>query len=967
MSTHMRFIGILLVVLCAANWALAQLTIQGQVTDERGEGLPAANVIVVGTTLGTATDNDGNFTLFLPEPGEETVIEARYVGYRSVRERVTRSSGMVEVNFRLRVDALQFDEIVVTGTSAATTKRQLGNAISTVNVREIESSGATALDKALSGKIAGALVQQNSGNPAGGVSIRLRGASTVLGDADPLYIVDGVIVNNDSPILIRLGGGAQNRLVDLNPQDIDRIEIVKGAAAAALYGSRANNGVVQIFTKRGTQGRPRITFTSRVATYDVRKTLDVNNAPFDRNGDPVQRFDWQDLIFRRAVGTEQYLSISAGTANTRVFASGSYLADEGVVENTLFRRYSGRGRVDQVINDWVNVSVGASFSYNESDDIPNGGLQSNYGALTGFIFGPNTFDPRPDPKSGEYPNLGILANPVEVIDRYDFGQEVTRTIGDLQLNLTPGNGWNIDYTLGVDSYDQSAKAFIPIGTSAPGLANGFSRRAVRDFLQINNDINLRYLTSFNDNLQSTTLVGATLQYEKSETFSAEATQLSPVSEIVSSGANQAVGEFRSERVIYGIFAQQTLGLAERLFLTGAIRFDASSVFGEDERWQFFPKASLSYLISDEGFWANGALGRIFPAFKLRGSIGESGGLTAIGPFDRFTNYNPISYSGQSGLIPSSQLGGADIKPERQREIEVGADFGLFSDRLAFEVTYYDQHTEDLLLFRSVAPSTGFLSKLQNVGTMDNKGVEILARAIPFDRPNFRWTSSVTFATNSNEVNGLEEGILILPASFGQVAAINGEPLGVFYSTAFERDANGEIVLDENGLPVQAAERKIIGDPNPDFTASFINELQIAGNWSLRAQWDAVVGNDVFNFTRRLAALFVFGTLEDYEKELRGELPEGYNARVFRIFENWVEDGSYLKLRELSLSYDLGRPLFGAQNVRVSVIGRNVLSIDDYSGYDPEINVAGQRTAVRGFDFVEVPIPRSVVFSVTVNY
>ncbi|MCY3869858.1 MAG: TonB-dependent receptor, partial [Gemmatimonadetes bacterium] len=509
-------------------------------------------------------------------------------------------------------------------------------------------------------------------------------------------------------------------------------------------------------------------------------------------------------------------------------------------------------------------------------------------------------------------------------------------------------------------------AFIPTGTSAPGLANGFSRRAVFDFLQLNNDINLRYQRDIFPNVQSTTRIGGTLQYEKGENFSAEGRNLSPVAEVVSSGANVVAGETRSKRVIYGGFVQQTFGIVNRLFVTAAARIDASSVYDADNRWQFYPKASASYLISDTGFWQNSALQNIFPDFKLRASIGTSGGQTAIGPYDRLTNYNASSYDGNPGLVPSTQLGGT-IKPERQREIEIGTDFSLLSNRLGIELTYYDQRIDDLLLFRTLSPSTGHSRALQNVGTMDNTGLEFLVRAIPLARPNLRWESTFTYSTNKNKVDGIEGGRLIIPNSFSQVSAINGEPLGVFFSTAFERDAQGNIANDENNLPIQAADRKIIGDPNPDFTASWINQIALGQNWSFRMQWDAIIGGDVFNFTRRLAALSAFGVLTDYERELNGELPSGYNSRVFRIFEQWIEDGSFVKLRELSASYRWQPQFLGLSSIQLSLIGRNLLSIDDYSGYDPETNIAGQRTAVRGFDFVEVPIPRSIAFRISLNY
>jgi TonB-linked SusC/RagA family outer membrane protein len=894
---------------------------------------------------------------------------------------------------------LGVDEVVVTGTGVPTERRQLGNAISTVDGQDIERSTAGSIDRALQGKIAGAQVQQNSGNPAGGISVRLRGASTVLGDANPLYIVDGVIINNDSPELIDLGGGAQNRLVDLNPNDIARIEVVKGAAAAALYGSRANSGVVQIFTKRGQAGPPRVSFTTRVQTDAVRSTLPVNRAQnangdfLDNSGDPLpegqRRWDWQDFIFDRAYGTEQSLSISGGTESTTYSISGAHRSNQGIVEGTNFRRVNGRLRLDQTLTDWASLSGTAAFSRSTSQEVPNGGLNANYGALTGFIFGPNTFDPRAN-EFGEYPNQGILANPIEVRDRFDFAQETERFRGSTSLSLTPLDGLSIDYLFGLDTHTQRATAFIPRGTSAPGLGGGFARRATQNQLQTNSDLNIRYQTALRSRLESTTLIGGTLQYETGTRFSAQSENLTPVSEVIQSGTTQRdANEFRSPFTIYGLFAQETLGWNDRLFLTGAARLDASSSFGEGERWQFYPKGSASYIVSELDAWQRAGIDHVVPRLKLRASIGVSGGLTSIGPFDRFTNYNPESYEGRPGLQPSSQLGALDARPERQREIELGADFGLLNDRLAVEATYYTQRTTDLLLNRSLAPTSGFLSRLQNVGTLTNQGFELLMRGLILDRPGRQWISTLTFSRNRNEVDGLEEDVLIFPDSFGLVGAINGQPLGIYYGSSFARNDNGE-VIDQNGnvlvedddnlwrmrdgtptepgdgVPAASGEDRIIGDPNPDFIASWINDVRI-NQFEFRMQWDAVVGQDVFNFTRRLAALSVFGTLDDYERELEGDLPSGYTSSVFGIFEHWVEDGSFLKLREISLAYTLSAPTPQVDRVRLSLSGRNLLSIDGYSGYDPEVNVAGQRTGVRNFDFVEVPIPRSFTLGATVTF
>jgi TonB-dependent starch-binding outer membrane protein SusC len=932
--------------------------IKGVIYDKQTNSpLPGASVILGGTQNGSATDNSGNYEIQNISPGKYK-IEAHYVGYETQSREVTVSAGQtLKMDFYLITTALKLNEVVVTGAETAVPKEELGNSISTVNARQLQMSGSPSIDEALVGKVPGALVEQNSGNPAGGISIRLRGTSTVLGSGDPLYIIDGVIVDNSSNQLIDLGGYDQNRLVDIDPNDIDHIEVVKGAAAAALYGSRANNGVIQIFTKHGTEGKPRITYSTGFSLSDVRKTLAVNTAPIDASGNPVTRYDLQNDIFRTATGTDQYLSISGGSGNTRYFTSGSYLGNQGIIKATDFQRGNLRARIDQVVNNWMNFSIGATYAYDHSDDLPNGGLASSYGVLTGFIFGPNTYDPNIDPATGEYPHNGILANPVEAINLYKFTQSTSRFLGDAQLNLVPIDGLNINYILGYDTYTQNGTAYIPIGTSAPGYANGLAQDADLRYYQMNNNINISYQKDISPVIKSTSLVGGTMQYENSTSLGTSATNLSPVSQIVPSGATQSISEFRSEEVIYGVFAQEMLGFENKLFLTGAGRFDASSVFSQDNRWQFYPKVSLSYLLSQEDFWKNWSVSKYISKFKLRAAYGESGGLTAIGPYDRFTNFTPLSYSGLSGLIASTQMGSEDIKPEREKEFETGTDISLFSDRLGFEFTYYDKNVSDLLLSRELAPSTGFSTQLANVGTMEDRGIELLVRAIPINTENFSWTSTLTYSANKNVVNGIPGGVLIIPNSFGLVAAVNGQPLGVFYGSSFLRDANGNIVY-VNGIPQRDPNSKVIGDPNPKWVASFINEFQIGRHLSFRIQLDGVFGNDVFDFTQRLGDYPAFGTLQGYGDELEGKLPKGYNAAVFNIFENWIQDGSFVKVREVSVSYVFNPEALGIETMRVSLIGRNLFSFDNYPGYDPETNLAAQATAVRGFDFVQVPIPRT---------
>ena len=1043
----MRLATLVGLIALAVSPAFAQnaYTITGRVVDDALEdGVPGASVLLDGTQAGAATDAEGRFAFEAPVPAGAYTLRTSFVGYRTVTTDLTLGADRtVDVGtIELATDALRSGEVIVSATGVGIERRQLGNSIGTVDAREIADVGATAVDQVLVGKVAGAVVSQNSGNPAGGISIRLRGPSTVLGSADPLYVVDGVIVDNSSVALYDLGGGSQNRLVDLNPEDIERIEILKGASAAALYGSRANGGVIQIFTKRGRSGAPAVTLSTSVRTDGVRKTLDVNRAAFSRpQGTPVpgqetsavvsldptavERFDYQDDIFQQAVGTEQYLSVSGGQSGGTYFFSGGHFVNEGIVRGNLYRRLNGRVRVGQDFGGVLNLSVGANYTRSRSEDVPNGGLNSNYGALTGFIFGPNTVDLSPDPVTGEFPDL-ILQNPLDVVENFDFNQTTNRFTGDAQARLTPVEGLSISYVLGLDTYTQSGLAFVPRGSTAGGFNGGFSRRADFNVTNLNNDLRLAYRTAIGEAVESTTTLGGTSQYEDNSTFAIQTFDLNVGVETVDGGSRpSAVGESRGESTLLGAFVQQTFGVADQLFLTAAGRVDASSRFSEDNRTNFYPKFSASYDAGGNDAYVRAAEGGALPStLRLRASYGESGGLTSIGPFTRFTRYAPASYVGANGLVAPGLLGNPDVLPERQRELEGGVDLGFFDGRLGLEATAYTQNTTDLLLNVELPLTSGFSNQLRNVGELSNNGVELLLRAIPVLTDGFQWSLTSTFATNRNRIDldpnveadpfdSTPDETLILGNSFGLVAVIDDQPQGVFYGSGFARDDAGDIVglavgadnqvaLDGSGnptfvtgeigddgllrdaggallLPVRDGTPRIIGDPNPDFTASLINEFEVGPRFSARVQLDGSFGGEIFNFTRRLASLRNFGTLADYQAEIEGDVPIGYyqnlavpgpdprNYGAFSIFENWIEDGTFVKLREVSLSYLVPAGAvrgFGIQGLRLTVYGRNLLSFDSYSGYDPETNVAGQSTGVRGYDFVEVPIPRT--FGVTLR-
>jgi len=964
-------------------------TLLGNVTDGIGDPAPGVTVQIKNTNLGTITDFSGNYTLVVNiNPGSYALV-FRSLGL-TTQEITLRLDAQTEVvnDISMSMDILKLDQIVITGTGALTEKKRLGNTISTITGFDIAESGAVDITGALSGKMAGIQVSQNSGDPAGGISVRLRSASTVNGSSDPLYIIDGVIVNNNSTNVLNIRSVVQNRLSDINPQDIDRIEVIKGAAAAAIYGSRASNGVVQIFTKKGKTGKPVITISSSVNFNSLRKKRDFNQEPFDWTSsdrsildrEPVTRYDYQDMVFQNSTGTDNYVSISGGKDKTNYFASFSSLKNKGILKSTDYEREGGRIRINQTINDWASVSIGTYFSTSNSNDLPNGGY--GFGVLQTILFTNNKINPAKD-ADGNYPNMTFYPNILEYIETFDFQQKNNRVISDLQINLKPIDGLNINYILGYDNAESLGTTYVPIGTNT--RLTGRASTTTISTKQFNSDINASYVTDITDNITSTTTGGFSWQSDKTELRSISGSGLALGVKTTNGAASISTNENRSERSFWGGYLQETFGFSNKLFITAAIRLDGSSVFGADEKNQLYPKASMSYLISNEDFWEN-SLGNVFNSFKLRAAWGQAGNLTAIGPFDRLSNYSAISIDGSSGLIAPTRLGNANLKPERQTELEFGLDMALFNNRVGIELTYYAQDIEDLLLARTLSPSTGASSRVENIGTMTNRGFEALITAVPVQTSDFNWSITGTFSTNRNEVNDIE-GEQFGIGNFNFSVAKNGQPLGVFYQGFYARNPDGSLLLTSGGLPQRekgsfdangnpVPERdgsgqptgsnlsKVIGDPNPDFIASLTNELSYK-NFSFRMQFDAVQGFDILSWDTRMFYRFGGGPAD--ESELRGEEIRGTGRAKFGIAESYIEDGSYIKLREISASYTLKNPLEGVNSIKFTLSGRNLFSIDNFSSYDPEVNMDAQSNGSRGGVMGLIPIPRVFKLGITASF
>ena len=982
MHSKGRFVLALAALVFTPAIVAAQLTITGRVTGDAGNGLPTAQVLIEGTTIGTAANDDGVYRLVVPAPRTGMVLLVRSIGYKPARQIITQTEGALTHDFRLSPDVLKLGEVVVTASRGEAERTTLGTTIATVSGDEITRAGAPQIDAALAGKVSGALVQQASGTPGGGTSVRIRGLSTLSRSAEPLWIVDGVIIDNSSTQLVDLGGYTSNRVADIDPNEIERIEIVKGAAAAALYGSRANDGVVQIFTKRGRSGALRTTFRVSAESDDVERFVAVNRAPVNAAGQPVTRRDYQDQIFQTAGRISSTLSLSGGDDKTTFFASGTVDNQEGVISGTDYRRNNLRLNLDRSITDRLKVGISTAYITSKSNITPNGGLVFNLGVLTSFLFMPNTYDLFPDPVTGIYPPTpnGANANPLDIIANWKAPQEIDRFIGGLNITAYPIDGMTMSYRLGYDGYNQSARLFVPRGSTAPSFATGLAISATDRARLVNSDLDVSYITDIGDRLTLTHGAGVNWQQQEFNIITARAEDLAVLVGTVK-GSRQFSNETRDDRRTLGYYGQEQIAIDQKLFVTASLRSDAASAFGADERQQFFPKVGAALNLSDYGFWQPFA--RVANTLRLRAGYGFSGGQPA-GSFDRLDNYVFEPSGDRSGVVDSVQLGNVGLKPERARELEFGTDLELAGGRIGMELTWFDKRVTDLILPKTVRPSSGSTFQVANVGELENHGIELLLRTLNLRGSRFNWNSTVTFATNNPLVTKVSDGgAFFIPETFSVVRVAANEAPGHFFGTTYVRNAQGEILTSGNpGVPIQdpatgaitgipaIGPRKIIGDPNPDSYWAFINEFGLGRSLSFRVQLDGVRGGDIFNFDRRLLETPAFGTGRAYEAELLQKVPTGYFQARRSIFEEYIEDGTWTKLREVSVTYALppgvGRFL-RAQSTQISLIGRNLRTWTDYTGWDPETNVGAQRTLVRGFSFATTPIPRSVAISVTSTF
>lgn len=1055
---------LLLFFVLIANAVSAQIKLSGKVTSADGGPAAGISVSIKGTKVGSVTDNDGMYALNSAtlKPGNYTVVFSG-VGFKTAEKEITATTTSLDATLAESVSKL--DEVIITGTSAGTTRKQLGSYVATVKGKDLIQGTPTNAIQALQGKTPGAQITQNSGDPAGSISVRLRGISSLSSSSEPLYIIDGVIINNSTTRVTNtqnnydgqnsVGTIGQNRMVDINPNDIESIEVLNGAAAAAIYGSRANAGVIQIITKRGKTGAPSVSFSSSVVFSSLRKKLEVNQAPTKFGGPTdgpgaqtqdiltpnltnttnVTRYDYQDYIFRPATGTDNNISVSGGTDKTKYFFSGSYFYNQGIVRNTDFQRFSFRTNIDQTFNKWISARIGLNYINSSANEKPDG--NTFYSPMNAVTILGNFHNIQQRDAFGNIQAIGERGrvNPVSVIEDLKQRNTTSRVISSFGIKLKPVKNLTLDYTLGIDNYSQNGTTFMPpfaynVTTGSFGggpvldpTQNGYASAANSKFFGINHDVNLTYNAKISKDWSSVTQVGYSAQYENQSYFMIQGRGiLLPSTQTVTSAGTPLLGaDSRGELSVSGAFLQQNFKYRNQLFITGAIRRDGSSLFSGSQRNQNYYKASGSYVISETEFWKNTGLSKFWDLAKIRFAYGESGNLTGIGPTDRFNLYTSSAFVGRTAYSSSTQAANPNVGPERQREIEYGIDLGFLNNRLNFSVNVYNKKVSQLSIARLVAPTSGFSTLLDNVGNLENKGFELMLNGSPVQTKDFNWSISGIFNHNRNKLLNSTQPIILFATNGGApVALIEGQPIGVFYGTFFQRTSGGSYsknsmgVPNNNGLvlspagiprtaygtqtsvlnptvtdfvpggpagqgvpaPGTAPVRRIIGDPNPDYTATLINEFSYK-KISLRVQIDATKGNEVFNADFRTRQGVGNGKIA--EMEHRGQLPRGYISAystaptvtwptgIYAIEEWRIDDGSNVRVRELSLTYNVGKLGKTVKDLSISFSGRNLFVWTKYIGYDPEVNAAGQSTLLRGIDFGSTPIPRTFSFGIQAKF
>ena len=968
-----RVLGRSLIILLVAGMGFSHSqTLSGKITDsETGEPLPGAQVFVKGTFVGTTTDVNGAYSLDVD--GSVTVVVA-YIGYKTQEVATSGGSG----DFAMEPDVLRQDEVVVTGLVSTVKRRNAANAVASVSGDDLVNAPTQTLDQALSGQFAGVNIRRNTGAPGGGVNVNLRGQSTLTGSTQPLYVIDGVIVNNDANqsgidvVTAATGAGSSrpqgqptNRIGDINPNDIESIEVLKGASAAAIYGAKASNGVIIIKTKRGRGGKTKFNFSTKTGQSSLLRKMghrvfetyaeaeeqygaDVASLGNNSSGSWAGNdFDYEEILYGETGQlTEHTLSAVGGDESTQFYLGGQYMDEGGIIKNTGYKKLSGRMNVDHRLSEKAKVSVSTNLIRSEADRGVTGNDNTNmtYGFSIGFT--PSFIDIRDTDGDGVYPiNPTNPSNPLETAE-YFVNNEVThRALGSMTFDYNLYRASNMDLgflaVAGADFYNQENEVFIPpfLQIESSKDEAGQSVMTTTDNLNTNLSLNLVHKMKMSGMNFNTT---AGLQYETYDWNSVfvHATGMIPTQTNVDKASSQSVYHDRKKRQDRGQFFQEEITVGDNLYVAFSMRGDVSSTMGDTETKEWYPKAAASYQLGEFA---------VFDNLKLRGAFGQTGNMPQSKA--KYTTMSSSNIGGINGLVASSTRGNASIKPERTTEMEFGMDFSLMNGLASVEATMYQQDIEDLILLVDLPPSSGASYAWENGGEMTTNGMEFALGLNPtalVSVGGLDWNFHMTYYTNESEVTKLT----VDPYNFGGFATF----LGTY------RIEEGYSPTAIVGSEMTDGKHDVLGDENPDYRISFRNSFSF-GPVSLSFLIDRKEGGSAINLANLIYDLG--GTTADFEENGGDRL-----ANLGAVTAPYIESTSYTALRDLSMTYTLPSSMtegFGVSYLQVGLSARNWWMTSEYTGLSPEVSQFGNEAVGGSVDTNPFPLSKSMYVTLSMGF
>ncbi|MCB0609837.1 MAG: SusC/RagA family TonB-linked outer membrane protein [Lewinella sp.] len=977
---------------CSFAESYAQFNLSGTITDESGEPLIGVNIFITGTTIGTSSEIDGTFSLQVP--GESANVVFSYTGFKEQTIAVNSRTGNLAVV--MEEDISNLSEVVVTGLATTIKRSNLANSVARIDAKDLTGVAVpSTTENALVGKFKGAEIKANSGAPGGGFSFKLRGLTSISGSSQPLIILDGVFIDNSSiPAGLNIvsqaasGGSTSNqdnpssRLADIDVNDIESIEILKGASTAAIYGSRAAGGVVIINTKRGREGKTAVNLSQSFGVTSILHPLGVRQWTEDRVlnsafAGEIDKFraaqssgnlhDYEDLLFgNTGLLTNTRLSVSGGNDKTKFYIGGTYKNEEGIVNNTGYEKAGARINIDHKINDRFDVAISSNYIWSSADrgffNNDNSGTTMGV-ALTST---PSWAQLLPN-ENGIYPtNPYAPSNFLETAALVTNNEAVNRFIGGgtATYRLLQSDNASLKLILrgGIDFYNLNTTAIFPntlqFQRDGAGL-NGVSAQGFTRNLNNNLAAFLVHTQALTSGLTFTTSLGATQENFNQNTILGTASNMIGVQTNLDQGGSRNAIQTRLIQHDRGFFAQEEVNYQDMVVATIGMRADKSSNNGDVNKLYYYPKANIAFNLHNFDFWnPDGPVS----LFKLRAAYGESGNFAAFG--SKSTIMTSTIVNGTAGVIVPPLLGNTGVGPERQKELEFGFDAGI-GKVASIDFTYYIKSVQDLLLNANVPTSSGFTTRVTNAAELQNKGMEIGLNLGLVKTTDLEWTARFGWWKNKAEVTKLN-----VPAfTTGGFADFLGQFLikeGYSPTTVIGVGNNPTVALNDGDDP----SLEVFGNAEPKFQMSWSNLISWK-NFDFSMLWHWKNGGSNINLSNLLLDLNeTTHDFDDFGLDPTGQLANG-PYRLSQLGVNtapYIEDAWYLRLREVGLYYHLPKNLIrGVKDIAIGFSGNNLVNFFDYNSYDPEVSNFGSNGLSTGVEVTPFPSSKRYDFHVRLGF